>query len=105
MIFWRVFEFMNSRVSELEMAIASYEFAEMLTETQKAELNEMKAELETLRKKSGIAVKIDGKWYLTDTPTLPLCETPTLFDSVEEANEYLKKADLGNRRNIEYERY
>jgi len=101
---------MNQTVKEIEKLkrqISIIEFSDYLSYEDKeaiANLEKQIAELESqIKGLKGIAVHVTYKdkvhfgnagWYLTDNAGLCCSDEPVLFDSREEAQEYLDKAKL-----------
>lgn len=64
-----------------------YELIESIEKT----IDELEKQIKNVKL---VCVKIKDNWYLTADSNLCFSTSPTWFDDIEEAKEYLKKADM-----------
>lgn len=94
------------KVNQLEHHITMITFQDRLTKDDYARLHDLNKQVKELRKQienmEGYYVELKPNYktftnrvsYLTDSPILCCGSEKTIFDSEEEAMEYLKKSDI-----------
>ena len=101
---------MNKTVKEIEdlkRRISYIEFQDSLSYDDEEAISELKRRIEELKRQikglKGVAVRVtykdtahfgDSGWYLTDDKTLCCSDEPVLFETKEEAEAQLAKADI-----------
>lgn len=104
------------KIEELGRQISYIEFQDHLSFEDEETISRLKNEIKELQQQlkgtKGIAVYVTYKdtahfgnngWYLSDDPMLCCSNEPVLFDSKEEAQDYLDKAKLDPEMyNIEF---
>ena len=91
------------KIEDLKTSMSYIQFKDRLSSEDYETLNKLEAEIKELQASlkgvSGVAVKLTSidhnySFYLTDDPIICCGDEPTLFESEDEAQDYLDKARL-----------
>lgn len=97
----------EKRIAELVDRLTMINFKEHLSDEDYKRMDEIQEEINLLEnQRNGWYVEIHHEgWrvrYLTSDKTLCFGDEPTYFESVEEAEEYIKNADVGNHEEYKF---